>query len=413
MLNFTLLLRNNVINLLLTFLLFVIFADPSNKIFHVKDSLFLLILSSWLITTLFFTYNLPRKITYILIAITIFFPLYGLSVMGINGIPFQISTPYFKSFFFFGLLLIIINLNINITQRFHYMSFMISVIVFTCLILFYFARVQFDLVYNYLVINKQVAVARGYFYHGHEMFTLFYKTSPLLLFPLGYYFQNLYFVTGKKSEKIYYLSAIGITSIPFIFSSTRANIIIFFTLVVIYSMHYIFIKNQKLFFASLILFAFCAICLIPSFSSLFSINETSNNIKFIYILDYMNLFKSDYKILFFGQGFNSCFHSTFYNTNIYVTELSYLEFIRIFGLPNTILFLIILFYPIFVFYKNYEQYYAYRYVPISYTCYLIIAGTNPLLLSSTGMIAIVYVYSIMVINSPFFVPSKYRRAIVE
>ncbi len=391
--------RAKVLNLLITILLFVIFIYKNNNIFNLKDIIFLSIIGLWLITLINFKSILNKNLIIILTIVILFIPIYGIIIMKINGLEFNLSAPYFKSFSLFCLLPIIINLNINITQRFHYIGFMISIIVLISLILFYIANDKFEILYHYLVEDKQVAVSRGFEYQGYKMFNLFYKTSPLLLFPLGYYFQKLFFKSEIKRKKIQYILSILLISVAFIFSSTRANIIIFFVLLIIYSMYYIFINNRKIFWISIIFCFACISYLLNNTLHQFSQTETSNSIKLNHIMDYINLFKSNHNILFFGQGFNSNFFSTYYNSYINVTELSYFEFIRIFGLPVTCIFISLLLYPVIIFYKNYKQYYTFRYIPISYLFYLIIAGTNPLLLSSTGMIVIVYIYSIMYLNS--------------
>ncbi len=399
-------LRTSIINFLITILIFIVIVDPNNNIFYIKDIVFALIILFWAYTLFFYSFNIPRKIIIIFIFLIIIMPLYSVIIAYINGNVITIQAPYIKSFFFLLLLPVLINLNINITQRFHYIGFMISIIVLISLILFYTANDLFEIIYHYLVEDKQVAVSRGYEYQGYKMFNLFYKTSPLLLFPLGYYFQKLFFNTEIKKKKVKYIFSILLISVAFIFSSTRANIIIFFVLLIIYSMYYIFINNRKIFWFSIIFCFVCIIYLLTNILHQFSQSETSNSIKINHILDYINLFKSDTNILFWGQGFNSSFYSTYYNSYINVTELSYFEFIRIFGLPVTCIFITLLLYPVYIFYKNYKQYYTFRYIPISYLFYLIIAGTNPLLLSSTGMIVIVYVYSIMYLNSKDYIKSE-------
>ena len=141
----------------------------------------------------------------------------------------------------------------------------------------------------------------------------------------------------------------------------------------------------------------------------FNTNEASNNIKIQHIKDYGELFKNSPKVLWIGQGINSCFYSSYYNNFIKATELTYFELLRIWGLPMSLLFVFFLIYPIIRFFAKYKQYYSYRYIPIAYLAYLLIAGTNPLLLCSTGMIVIVYVYSILVIQSKEFKVAKKRK----
>ncbi len=402
--------RNIVLNILITLLLLIIFIDPNNNIFYIKDIVFIVLFGLWLFTLIYSKFDFKNKPLLIILSFIFLLPIYGLIIMKINNLQFIFTAPYLKSFYLFFLLVIILNLNINITQRINYIGFIISIIVLVSFILFYFANDLYEVLYNYMVKEKQVAVSRGYEFKGYKMFNLFYKTSPILLFPLSYYFQKLFFSNRINKKKKLYILAIILISISFVFSSTRANIIIFFILLFLYSMSYIYYNNKKIFWIS---FLFCLLCvsyLITNSFHQFSLSEKSNSIKIQHFYDYIKLFESNTNILILGQGFNSYFFSTYYNDYINVTELSYFEIVRVFGLPVSILFILFLLYPIYILLKKYVQFYCFRYILVSYTLYLTIATSNPLILSSTGMIVIVYVYSIIFLNTSDFKKSIQKQS---
>ena len=74
-----------------------------------------------------------------------------------------------------------------------------------------------------------------------------------------------------------------------------------------------------------------------------------------------------------------------------VTEWTYLELLRYFGIFSLVI--IYVFYrPLFQFWKHFNDDVAYA-VFWGYLAYLLIAGTNPLLLSSTGMLVLLIAYS--------------------
>ena len=75
----------------------------------------------------------------------------------------------------------------------------------------------------------------------------------------------------------------------------------------------------------------------------------------------------------------------------YTTEWTYLELLRGYGL-FAFLILAVMLWPIFKLYKMRRN----RNVAammMAYIVYLVIAGTNPLLISSTGMLIILTIYS--------------------
>jgi len=117
----------------------------------------------------------------------------------------------------------------------------------------------------------------------------------------------------------------------------------------------------------------------------------SNVIKYGHFASYVNLFSDNISILLFGQGIGVPFYTTGFHKEVFATELQYFEMIRIWGLPVTLLFLSVLLLPIIKEIKTKK----YSSIFVAYIAFLFIAGTNPFLLDSTGMIVLVYVFSKM------------------
>jgi hypothetical protein len=98
---------------------------------------------------------------------------------------------------------------------------------------------------------------------------------------------------------------------------------------------------------------------------------------------------SNPKTLIFGQGIGSYFHSSALGTETSITELTYLEFIRNFGLTIALVYYALLLYPIAklrnpIFRES-------HYLILAYFCYLVICVSNPLLVSSSGMLVLAIV----------------------
>jgi hypothetical protein len=117
--------------------------------------------------------------------------------------------------------------------------------------------------------------------------------------------------------------------------------------------------------------------LLQNFSSA---NEVSNSIKIGFLKDYIDIF-SDFSNLLFGQGLGAYYFWESRGYSFYITELTYLELIRNFGLFFGLFFISLLFFPFF--YGRGERNKPFL---IGYAFYLFIAIFNPLIFSSVGLI---------------------------
>jgi hypothetical protein len=108
---------------------------------------------------------------------------------------------------------------------------------------------------------------------------------------------------------------------------------------------------------------------------------------------YIKLFMEHPQYLVWGEGLGSQFYSSGNADFVTQTELTYIDLIRWFGIPLAIILILLLLYPIIYFYLNKKVSQNNRYLIVSYWGYLFIAGTNPLLVSSTGMLAVLTLFS--------------------
>jgi hypothetical protein len=128
---------------------------------------------------------------------------------------------------------------------------------------------------------------------------------------------------------------------------------------------------------------------------IFDLSEEANAIKYAHVLSYIDLFAAHPLVLLIGQGLGGGFYSGGFGEITYMTELSYLELIRFFGVPLFCIIVWLSFYPLFFYLRN-RAHIAHKdkFIYLSYGLYLFCIGTNPLLISSTGMIVLVVVYSV-------------------
>jgi hypothetical protein len=120
--------------------------------------------------------------------------------------------------------------------------------------------------------------------------------------------------------------------------------------------------------------------------------EESNSVKIGMLNDYYRVF-SDPVYLLFGQGLGSYFNTSLRGMESYITELTYLEVFRNFGLLLGLVMMFLITYPIiYTFYI--DTTFNIKHVVVGYITYLIMNATNPLLFSSGGML----ILSILIAN---------------
>ena len=374
-------------------LLFVdVMVDPTNLIFHVKYVMFGWVLIMWMPGYFSKKRILPGYFWFILLFISFFMPFYELSIGLINSTIHNVPVGklvYFNSFFFFVIILVTVSEKMNLTAMFNYSSLTIVLMTLGLYLILIFNTRMFGEMYKYFVMDKQVVVYALRDYGKTTLLMIFYKTSPLLVFPLSWY---LYKVLIEKQRKALFVNILllVLTSLTLYFSGTRANLASLVLIVVFYFGYFLFKKSKIWFVWALALAVLVALFMLPSVAGLlFSKQEASNAIKFGYLSSYANYFDHHLLSLLFGQGIGGTFYASGLHRFIDVSELTYIELIRIWGIPLSVIFIGILMVPLFAELRSGKITHLF----IAYLAYLFISGTNPLLLSSTGMLVLVYVFT--------------------
>ena len=375
-------------------LLFVdVMVDPGNLIFHLKYVLFGLVFFIWLLKNYRRKLVLTRFQWFILLFIAFFMPFYGMSTGLINSMLHNIpmgNFVYFNSFFFFALFVVTVSEKMDLVPLFNYSSLTIVLMSLGTYLVLIFNTGLFGDLYKYFVIDKQVMVYALRNYGQTTLLMIFYKTSPLLVFPLSYY---LYKLLIARQRKYLFLNSLLLVliALTLYFSGTRANLLSLI-LIVIFYMGYTIYRKSKIWFLFFTAFGILiAFFLLPMFVTTFlSKQEASNVVKLEHLFSYINYFNHHLLSLLFGQGIGGTFYASGLHRFIDESELTYLELIRIWGGGIAFIFMVIILLPLFVQIKTKGL----SHVFIAYLAYLFIVGTNPLLLSSTGMLMLVYVFTI-------------------
>jgi len=377
---------NKIITFLFIALFFILIFDPSNKIFKLKEVVFILIV---LFFTLYCFINkffvLHKDIFFVYIVLGLIIPTYGYTTGFIRDINFlnDFALSYLKAFSMLFILVIWYVLKIDCEKTFIFLLTLLSVVILSIYIA---ASLELDNIW--FIIDWLSSTEKDAAWIGVRQFGdlsvpfIFYKTSPLIVFAISFYLDK------EASFRDIALSII--CSLALFLSGTRANMLAAVILPVCAGIVLIRIKTSfKVFFVSVIIIA--QIVLIPSFRADFidpfiDPDEYGNAIKLGHVSSYIEVFGSDAWALIIGQGVGSGFYSIGFGRDAHITELTYYELIRHYGIFIALIIIILLWFPIIRIWRKS------RIKAVSYGLYLIIGGTNPLIFGSTGMMAIAYGY---------------------
>ncbi|MFD2939566.1 O-antigen ligase family protein [Flavobacterium notoginsengisoli] len=316
-----------------------------------------------------------------------------------NDTDYAFAFGFLKSMLILVLLIVVVDTNIDIGKYVIKYSILIPIITFIIYCLPLYNVVLFGQVYDYIVGEKETLMIAYRNFYGYDVFMVYYKTSPVLVFPLSYYCSSIV----RNGFTIKRMILIIMLTVCLVLSGTRANMLS--ALFVIIYWTYIFLKERKNAFYSLVVFAsvFTAITMF-ALSLSFEKKEASSEIKSGHFISIIDTFEEHPQYLIWGQGLGSKFYSIGGKRILSQVELTYVELIRYFGIPLGVFFIIMMVYPLINIINNKRVNGYNQYIIPAFFSYLFICGTNPLLVSSTGMLIMIIMYSY--IHKDFTVEDK-------
>jgi hypothetical protein len=211
-----------------------------------------------------------------------------------------------------------------------------------------------------------------------KLWSIFFATSPMLAFSIAYYVQMAIVSFQKRA----YIILATISIVGMFLAGTRNNMV---TSILLPTVLLILGSRHK------VLFSAISFCFFIGFANYFSGSiltmldplEKSNNTKLGMLSDYATIFSNPVDLLF-GQGIGSYYNWKFRGAN-FVTELTYLEIIRNFGIIMGLIIFQLLLYPVvYAFYLN--KSFKEKHLIVAYIFYLLMSITNPLFFASLGML---------------------------
>lgn len=370
-------------NFLFFIFILVVMADPTNSIIHKKDITFVLVVA----------YNMAvfkpdwNKLPYILLLVFAVTVPWLTTTIAMGAMDSDEALAAFKSISPAILLLWVRNYDLVSLAR--------GPVVICCIAItsLYIAMLSNPLVENMVWTFFQgsestVMITRRSIL-GIRIFGCYLKSCVSFLFIVAYYMLGL---MDKTRHGVFNWIAMIFIIFTFLVSGTRSTMLVPFFIFVVVAFR-VFRHSKRLKYLMLpVAFIVGIAFLVVVAAAIMETNEASNVIKYGHLSSYTALFDENPLYLIFGQGPGTSFYSEGFNAVVFKTEWSYLELIRCYGIFS-LLIVYVFWRPLLTFWKLRETDNFTYIIFWTYLAYLLIAGTNPLLLSSTGMIMLLMVYS--------------------
>lgn len=316
----------------------------------------------------------------------IFLQSYGLLVGAIRGGLTKefIDTSYIFSAAFFSFILLIIK-----KESFDYSikTLLLFSSAIGSLIISAYAFTLFDLAHwNYFFLEKGLAYISERNYGGITLPYIYFIVSPILVFAICKSTDDVVrkFSPLRLGKLIFFVISLSLTG-------TRMNIVFSFISVLLTFFWLRFGRTGYLYLSFLFLIALFALIFadIGVVNSFLDSSEANNNTKLGYLPYYWAELNSPLTLLF-GQGFNAHTWSNELQTLLAPgaskLELTYLELIRIFGVPLGVGFIATIFWFLFSTARTDPN--SSNWIQPASLSYVLMATLNPYLFSLDGMMVL-------------------------
>lgn len=370
-------------NILYMLLIFTFVADPTNTILGLKSAIFALLL---LYNLVFFKPDWSN-LKYFLIPVFAVLVSWIFAVM--QGEIVDMSEVVAVIVAFAPLLLLLWSPCYDVVKLSILPVLLTSITVLVLFWLIFFIPEMETPIYLFMWKYDDTIMMSNRAFLGVEIFCMYLKSTSAFLPVFGFI---LYKAFNKSNWRVFYILMILILFHLFVISGTRSSMLFPFLLACV--ILFIYCRNGRYirYVAYPAVFLFCVLFLVLFITLLMETDESSNYVKYGHLASYKILFNEHPEYLLFGQGPGTMFYSLGFRGMAIRTEWTYLEMLRNYGiLCLPILYVVML--PLFKLVKMSNKHDSALAIAAAYFIYLIIAGTNPLLLSSTGMLVILSAYS--------------------
>ena len=370
---------------LFTLLILLFLADPTNTIFHLKNIVFLLFL---LFNIVFYKadYARARYFLYAVSAVSVSF-----IVANLRGTIIDLAELKGIYTAFAPLLLLPWIDRYDVVRLSRIPVLVTAGIVVSLFWIIFFFPVTEAVIYPFMWSHDNTIMMSHRYFLGMRFFGMYCKSTVAMLpvFCIAVY--NVA-IPGKRTFVDILLVLLLLHL--FLISGTRSTTLL--PLLLFVAILFVFCRNRRYFNYFFYPAAFIAVLAIAVilFKLLMEKSEASNLVKYAHITSYLGLFERNPLFLLFGQGPATYFYSEGFRHMTNITEWTYLELLRCYGIFSAVILYVII-KPLVLMFKYINTQEVVIAFILGYMLYLVIAGTNPLFLSSTGMLVVLSAYSFL------------------
>lgn len=376
---------DTIISLILSVFVFVLLVDPTNTIFKIKGVVFGCLVA---LSVLHYTKVKYNGFIILMIILFIIIATFILGHLVVSRFDYRFALGVLKGFSTLILLLWIGKY--RVIDKFIFPSLIISVVTILTFLTFQYKPNLAEELYKFYMTHDATVMVGERIFLDMNIMSVFYKTLPVLILPLSIYSYKFFSKEGGGTNNLVIMLLL---LIAILMSGTRASMLAGILVFVINFIIWLYNSNMgklvfiPIFFAFTLTFGFLTLSLI------FEKGERSNKVKYANLDSYSELFIKHPAILITGQGAGSLFYSKGRNEMVVLTEWSYLEILRMFGLIGASVIIGLFIFPLYLIYKKRKILKFWIPIFVGYSLYLLVGGTNPLLLGSTGMLVLLAAYS--------------------
>lgn len=352
--------------------------DPTGFHSRLKDLLFVVLVIYGAIYCLKRrVYLAPlNRITFITILLI---PLWGAFVAYITGElkDSAYATSQVRSMLYICIFLFMVTMRLNVLLKAVWINGIIMA-VFT-LIMFFLSQlggIFLAVIYDYCNTSGNFTMAYNRNFLGYSVNGLYLTAGSLIIFSFIY---NLYQYKGRF--KILFSI---ILFLSLMVAGSRTPMLVQLAILFIY----LYDKNIiGKFLTRLSALVFLGLLVMLTYMLATQKNEKSNEVKFENFESYIEDL-GDKGHVIWGAGLGSVFWAKGRNLRLSYTELSYMDILRMYGLPVGLCFIFLFFAPCFWLWKYFHRSQFLKRYCLGYVLFLVLSGTNPLLLGSIGLTAL-------------------------
>ncbi len=352
--------------------------DPTGFHFRLKDILFVVLVSYGLIYCLKRQQYLApiNRMTFLGFMLI---PLWGMFVAYITGsltdVPYALSQV--RSMLYIFIFFFVVTMRLDVLFKIVWINGLILAVV--TLILFSLSQlggVFLVAIYDYCNASGNFMMAYNRDFLGYSINGLYFKAGSLIIFSFIY---NLYQYKGPM--KIFF-SVILFLSLAVAGSRTPMLVQTLILLIYLYDK-----KILGSFLTKLSAVLVVGVFVMVTFLLATQEGEKSNAVKYDNMESYIEDI-GDKGHVIWGAGLGSEFYAKGRETKLSYSELSYMDILRMYGLPVGLGFIFLFFAPCFWLWKYFKRSLFLKRFCLGYVLFLILSGTNPLLLGSIGLTAL-------------------------